>query len=51
MARALGIEPVILRLSGIGFDIDDTAALDDLRRATADRPAYRFLTPALQAVR
>lgn len=51
MARALGIEPVVLRLSGLGFDVDDAAALDDLRRATAGRPAYRFLTTALQAAR
>lgn len=51
MARALGVEPVILHLSGLGFDVDDPAALDDLRRAAAARPAYRFLTPALQAVR
>lgn len=51
MAQALGIEPVILRLSGLGFDIDDATALDDLRRATVGHPAYRFLTPALEAVR
>lgn len=51
MARARGIEPVVLRLSGLGFDVDDAAALDDLRRATAGRPAYRFLTPAVAAVR
>ena len=51
MARALGCEPVVLRLPGLGFDVDDAAALDDLRRATAGRPAYRFLTPALTAAR
>lgn len=50
MARALGIEPPILRLPGLGFDVDDVAALGDLRRAMAGRPAYRFLTPTLQAV-
>jgi 2-phospho-L-lactate/phosphoenolpyruvate guanylyltransferase len=50
VARACGIEPAVLRLSGLGFDVDDAAALDDLRRATAGHPAYRFLTPALQAV-
>ncbi len=51
MARARGIEPVVLRLSGLGFDVDDAAALDDLRRATAGRPNYRFLTPAMAAAR
>jgi 2-phospho-L-lactate/phosphoenolpyruvate guanylyltransferase len=51
MARALGIEPVVLRLPGLGFDIDDAAALDDLRQATAGRPAYRFLTPTVAVAR
>lgn len=48
-ARACGIEPAVLRLPGLGFDVDDATALGGLRRATAGRPAYRFLTPALQA--
>jgi len=50
-ARALGLDPVVLRLPGLGFDVDDAAALDELRRVTADRPAYRFLAATLQAVR
>jgi len=50
MARVRGIDPAILRLPGLGFDVDDAAALDDLRRATSNRPAYRFLMPALQVV-
>lgn len=51
MARALGIEPAVLRLAGLGFDIDDATALNDLRQATAGRPAYRFLTPTVAVAR
>lgn len=50
LARGRGVEPTILQLAGLGFDIDDAAALDELRRATAGRPAYRFLWTALQVV-
>lgn len=50
LARASGVEPAVVPLPGLGFDVDDAAALDELRRATTGRPAYRFLTPALQAV-
>jgi 2-phospho-L-lactate guanylyltransferase len=50
LAEAQGIEPAILRLSGLGLDVDDVAALEDLRRATAGRSGYGFLRAALQVV-
>lgn len=50
LARSRGIEPAVLGLAGPGFDVDDAGALEELRRATAGRPAYGFLRPALEAV-
>jgi len=50
LAKAQGVEPAILGLSGIGLDVDDVAALEDLRRATAGRPDYDFLRATPQVV-
>lgn len=50
LAEARGIEPAILRLSGLSLDVDEVAALAELRRATAGRSGYRFLRAALPVV-
>lgn len=46
LARAQGVEPAILGLSGLGLDVDDVEALEVVRWATAGRPDYDFLRAA-----
>jgi 2-phospho-L-lactate guanylyltransferase len=50
-AQRCGIEPAVLHLPGLAFDVDGPAQLDRLRSLTAGRPAYGFLHTATEAVR
>ena len=50
-ARHSGIEPTVMQLPGLGFDVDGPAQLDRLRTLMGDRPAYRFLRPVAEATR
>lgn len=45
LAESLGIKPVVLRLPGLGMDIDDAGDLEALRTQVAFRSAYGFLQP------
>jgi len=44
-AESLGIKPVVLRLPGLGLDIDDPGDLEALREQVTFRRAYGFLQP------
>ena len=48
-ARNLGLASTELRLSGLGFDVDEPDDLARLARAAADRAAYRFLARTFEA--
>jgi 2-phospho-L-lactate guanylyltransferase len=48
-AEDLGIKPAVLRLPGLGLDIDDPEDLEALRARVIYRSAYGFLRPCAGA--